>query len=464
MRYGRTLGISIVSLSLLATSGVASARRGSGKRVVLMGVAGAPQAEKDLAKFLASENRVISQKDYIRVATQLGATGTEPDQVAKVAARLGAAAIVAGKVEKEHGALALKLVLREGASGRIVAKLRYPIRGPHLDANLISRLREDLTPVIAQAVAPGGGAAAQEIDASNNDFGGNTAAATGSGPGSSTPKGETGGPDDENPLIAARAKEASAPRHASVTKDVEEPTGPRAAQNTVLELSAGIGFQARNYSTSNMSEPTYSSGQIGGFRLDAAVFPAASLGKLAGAFGIDAHVEKSMQFQSQSPTMSGTTEPTDMNAYSVGLRARWIVRDTPDSPVLSARLGYGQRTFAISGDQNFGIPEIDYAFASVGAAAKVPLGTPKFALEGGLEYHAVTGAGPIVEANEFGAATVSGFHAEGGVAIVPVDWLMLRAGATYTRYSFAFTGGGSKQADSATDEYVGGFLTAGYIY
>jgi hypothetical protein len=455
MRYGRILGISIVSLSLLAASGVASAAKRAGKRIVLMGVAGAPQAEKDLAKFLKGEGQVIGQKEYIRVATQIGATGTEPDQVAKVAARLGVAAIVAGKVEKERGGLALKLVLREGASGRIVAKLRYPISHPRIDGSLIARLHEDLAPVIQLAVAPGGGVGAQEIDASNDS---QPAAA---------PKGETGGPDDENPLIAARAKESATSSHkasASVSKDVEEPSGPRAAQNTVLELSAGIGFQARNYSTSNMSEPTYSSGQIGGFRLDAAVFPGASLGKLAGAFGIDAHIEKSMQFNSQSPTMSGVTEPTDMNSYSIGLRARWIVRDTADSPVLSARLGYGQRTFAISGDQNFGIPEIDYAFASIGAAAKIPLGTPKFALEGGLEYHAVTGAGPIVEANQFGAATVAGFHAEGGVAIIPLDWLMLRAGATYTRYSFSFTGGGAKQADTATDEYVGGFLTAGYIY
>ena len=171
MRYGRTLGICVISISLLATSGVASAKR-SGKRIVLMGVAGAPQAEKDLAKFLRSEGQVIGQKEYIRVATQLGATGTEPDQVAKVAARLGVAAIVAGKVEKEHGGLALKIVLREGASGRIVAKLRYPMMGARLDTNLIARLREDVAPVIAQSVAPGGGVGAQEIDASNDSSGG----------------------------------------------------------------------------------------------------------------------------------------------------------------------------------------------------------------------------------------------------------------------------------------------------
>jgi hypothetical protein len=458
MRYGRTLGICVISIiSLLATSGVASAKR-SGKRIVLMGVAGAPQAEKDLAKFLRSEGQVIGQKEYIRVATQLGATGTEPDQVAKVAARLGVAAIVAGKVEKEHGGLALKIVLREGASGRIVAKLRYPMMGARLDTNLIARLREDVAPVIAQSVAPGGGVGAQEIDASNDSSGG--------GPGATTPRGETGGPDDENPLIAARAKEkTSGEHHAAPTKDAgEEPTGPRLAQNTVLELSAGVGFSARNYSTSNMSEPSYSSGQIPGFRLDAAVFPAASLGKLAGAFGIDARFEKSATFNSQSPTMAGNTQPTDESAFSIGLRARWIVRDTADSPVLSARLGYGQRTFAISGDQNFGVPEIDYAFATVGAFAKVPLGSPKFAIEGGIEYHAVTGAGPIVQADQYGAATVNGFHAQGGIAIVPLDWLILRAGADYTRFGFAFTGGGAKQADTATDEYVGGFLTAGYLY
>src|SRR5262249_44137295 len=271
-----------------------------------------------------------------------------------------------------------------------------------------------------------------------------------------------------NPLIAARAKAATqGERHtaAAVAKDTgEEPTGPRSAQQTVLELSAGVGFQARNYSTSNMSEPSYSSGQIPGFRLDAAVYPAASLGKLAGAFGLDARVEKSATFNSQSPTMAGNTQPTDESAFSIGLRARWIVRDPAESPVLGARLGYGQRTFAISGDQNFGIPEIDYAFATVGAFAKVPLGSPKFALEGGIEYHAVTGAGPIVESSNYGAATVNGFHAEGGIAIVPLDWLLLRAGATYTRFGFAFTGGGAKQADTATDEYVGGFLTAGYLY
>jgi hypothetical protein len=447
MRYGRTLGICVFSISLLATSGVASGAKRSGKRIVLMGVAGAPQAEKDLAKFLRGEGQVIGQKEYIRVATQLGATGTEPDQVARVAARLGVAAIVAGKVEKEHGGLALKIVLREGASGRIVAKLRYPMAHPRLDTNLIARLREDVAPVIAQAVAPGGGVGAQEIDASADQ--------------PATPRGATGGPDDENPLIAARAKASREERRSSApTKDTgEEPTGPRLAQNTVLELSAGVGFQSRNYSTSNMSEPSYSSGQIPAFRLDAAVYPAASLGKLAGAFGIDARYEKSTTFNSQSPTMAGNTQPTDEDAFSIGLRARWIVRDTADSPVLAARLGYGQRRFAISGDQNFGIPEIDYTFATVGAFAKVPLGSPKFALEGGIEYHAVTGAGPIVEASNYGAATVNGFHAEGGIAILPLDWLLLRAGASYTR-----TGGGAKQADTATDEYVGGFLTAGYLY
>jgi hypothetical protein len=453
MRYGRTLSVCSICISLLLTSGVTSAAKRAGKRIVLMGVAGAPQAEKDLAKFLRGEGQVIPMKDYIRVATQLGATGTEPDQVAKVAQRMGVAAIVAGKVEKEKGGLALKIVLREGASGRIVAKLRYPMAHPRLDNNLIARLREDVAPVIAQAVAPGGGVGAQEIDASNDAP-------------AARPKGETGGPDDENPLIAARAKEAQAPRRSSSpSKDTgEEPTGPRNAQNTVLELSAGVGFSSRNYSTSNMSEPSYSSGQIPGFRLDAAVYPAASLGKLAGAFGIDARYEKSATFNSQSPTMSGTTEPTEEDAFSIGLRGRWIVRDTADSPVLSARLGYGQRRFAISGDQNFGIPEIDYTFLAVGAFAKVPLGSPKFALEGGIEYHAVTGAGPIVESQNYGAATVNGFQAEGGIAIVPVDWLLLRAGASYTRFAFSFTGGGAKSADTATDEYVGGFLTAGYVY
>src|SRR5262249_44954791 len=254
MRYDRALGICAVCFSLMATSGVASARRGTGKRVVLMGVAGAPQAEKDLAKFLRGENQVIGQKEYIRVATQLGATGTEPDQVAKVAARLGAAAIVAGKVEKESGMLALKLVLREGASGRIVAKLRYPMAHPKLDANLIARLREDLSPVIAQAVAPGGGAGATEIDASNDT--------------PATRRGETGGPDDENPLIAARAKAAQQGRASGPAKDSgEEAPSVKPAAQTTLELSAGLGLSARSYSTTNMSEPTYSPGQIPRFRL-----------------------------------------------------------------------------------------------------------------------------------------------------------------------------------------------------
>src|SRR5262249_44533869 len=95
--YGRALGFLLV-MGFVAAPGVASARRDSGKKVVLMGVAGAPQVEKDLARLLRVDHRLIGQKEYIRVATQIGATGTDPESVSRVAARLGAAAIVAGKV------------------------------------------------------------------------------------------------------------------------------------------------------------------------------------------------------------------------------------------------------------------------------------------------------------------------------------------------------------------------------
>src|SRR5262245_21671451 len=98
-------GLAIIALA----TPVAAGRKRGGKRIVRMGVAGGSQAEKDLAKVLRSSGHLLTQKEYVRVATQLGATGTEPEDVVKVAGKLRAALIVAGKLEKEGRGYSLKL-------------------------------------------------------------------------------------------------------------------------------------------------------------------------------------------------------------------------------------------------------------------------------------------------------------------------------------------------------------------
>jgi hypothetical protein len=42
--------------------------------------------------------------------------------------------------------------------------------------------------------------------------------------------------------------------------------------------------------------------------------------------------------------------------------------------------------------------------------------------------------------------------------------MIVRGGGTYTRFGYSFTGGGTRHADSAQDEYVGGYATVGYVY
>src|ERR1051325_6043643 len=100
----RGVYLATVLVILLGVSGVAQARaraKAGPKRVVGMGVAGGPLVEKDLVRFLKAGAQVLGQREYVRVATRLNATGTEPEDVVKVAARMHVALIVAGKVEKE---------------------------------------------------------------------------------------------------------------------------------------------------------------------------------------------------------------------------------------------------------------------------------------------------------------------------------------------------------------------------
>src|SRR5215475_5058223 len=119
MSAKRGVWLAAYLIILLGLSGVASARaraRAAVKRVVVMGVAGGPLVEKDLVRFLRGGAQVLGQREYVRVATRLNATGTEPEDVVKVASRLRVALIVAGKLEKETQGYTLQLVLRDGAS------------------------------------------------------------------------------------------------------------------------------------------------------------------------------------------------------------------------------------------------------------------------------------------------------------------------------------------------------------
>jgi hypothetical protein len=466
------------------------------KRVVLLGVAGSVRAERDLARVLRGAGEVITQREYIQVAAQIGATTTSPDDVVRVASRLHASAVVAGKIERDGRFWSFKVVLREGASGRVIAKLRYPLSRPRLGRQIERQLREDLWPALAATAAPGaaggagGAAGAVPADAMNEggsededyDEDGPIARPNGALRGRATARVSGGArqtlrasaleeSDDENPLADDSAP-ASAPATTRVATRKPAPAAPppptdRPVARSVVELALGAGFSARTYVTSNKMEATYSSQQIPSFRIDGAIFPAASLGRVGAAFGIDGYYEHMTSFSSTSDKMPGATATTSEDAFGIGLRLRWLIREDADSPVLGVRIGLGGRHFAIQADMmgaDLGIPAVDYEYADLAGLVRIPLGTWRVALAGTVAYQPVFSAGAIVEGSTFGPASVYGVHGEGGLELAPFSWLQLRAGATYSHFAFKFSGNGRRKVDTATDDYLGGYVMLGFIY
>ena len=160
-----------------------------------------------------------------------------------MAADLKVQIIVTGKVKNEAG-WELSMSVRQGATGKSSAKLKYPLKGPRVDAATLKRLAEELPPAIEQAAA-----APPEPTPDTGD----TGAAT------------SPGDETENPVGDAIRDKAG-----------EQPEAMPAWANW-FEVSFGGVVGSRSFGFDEAGTPTFRSSGTGGIQLDATVWPLAFL-------------------------------------------------------------------------------------------------------------------------------------------------------------------------------------------
>src|SRR5262249_11847200 len=111
--------------------GLAARAEAAAKTVTLLGVSGVDGQK--LARALESElgelYELVPGDRYRAAAERLGKRGASPEDVQAVAASIGADAIIGGAVAGKGRNRELLVAVREGATGRVIARARYGLMG-----------------------------------------------------------------------------------------------------------------------------------------------------------------------------------------------------------------------------------------------------------------------------------------------------------------------------------------------
>jgi hypothetical protein len=403
------------------------------KSVALLGVSGTGGAHfaELLEQDLGDLYDLVPGEVYRRTAEQMDKRGASPEEVMAVASRIRLDALVAGAITGEGHARKLILVVREGVSGRVMARGRYELAGRTLPL-IRERVMGDLVRVLDRVRnQPPKGVAAAPLPP----------------------------PEGEEPAAEPGETEPVA-------------TVTRAAPKVSSELTwrgvfAGVGpsLMTRSLSFDVASAPSYAGGTVYGLRADGAVFPLALSAELAGAhpalasFGFVGSYEHVFNFTSS--TANGSSD-AHASRWFVMLVGRVPLGHAARGGTLTIETGFQEITWGAKSQQDLGVPDVTYDLVDAGLSWEKPLGTDKLVLHLRLAYQGLVGAGAISSSAQYGSLAGGGFEADAGLTVWPAKWLWLRLAGRYTPLFMSFAANGARLAHSATDQFVDGVLEVGF--
>ena len=431
------------------------------------------KAHHEAQKAARKVGEVVPQEEWDAAAAKLFATSRSAGDLAAVATDLKIQIIVTGKVKNEAG-WELSMSVRQGATGKSSAKLKYPLKGPRVDSATLKRLAEELPPAIEQAAA-----APPEP---TTDTGDGTGDGTGTGTGTGT------GEDTENPVGDAMRARAG-----------EEPEAMPDWANW-FEASFGGVVGSRSFGFDEAGTPSFRSPGTGGIQIDGTVWPLAFLagGGNAALSGLGLGLTYGTNFWPGSTPCwpggpGGACLPTvDIYQtleyrFEVGMRWRWSVKKTFDSPEVRANAQYGQHAFAIQKRdylndhlRDIGPPDVAYSYVTVGVGALFPVFSQegdlmrRLALFADFNLHLPFDTGSIQTADEWGAGSAFGLRVDAGVDLRLWRGLFARLSAQVEYFSLSFNQPTNKHilmppcpcgtTGGASDLYYGGVLALGYTH
>lgn len=147
------------------------------------------------------------------------------------------------------------------------------------------------------------------------------------------------------------------------------------------------------------------------------------------------------------------------------VRYRIPVGSTATGPTFTLSAGFVRHDFVIL-EQAVDFPSVSYRGGTFGVDVRVPILTPRVALTAGARYMVLAAAGEIfADANYGDAERVGGLLAGGAIEVRPLDFVFLRLGASYTRFSVEFEGNGDESTDGSVgsrDRYLAAMFATGF--
>lgn len=495
--FGALSGLVILGLGLLLLCLCpGSARAQDRPTVAVLELPGSPKTQAAVSAVLRKSYTLVPPVRWNAAAKQLNATGRAADEIAMVAGELKIDAVVTFTVkkDKETRQWTLTASARNGASGKAVEKLKYPLRTQRVDLATMKKLLADIGPAVEKAIK-----GVQEEPLAEAPR-----IEEGEGPRAAPPGKE------EDPLEKLRQMEEAERRKKDEQRPVwypyidagvgfilggrrlsfdEDPGTPiKCYEFDKLQPDPITGQPTRYQYAADMRCPGFKASVAGGLRFDANVFPLAGfrmnplrglgLGATVDVFFWPSSKTCNKRDESGTCTVAGPDLPTSEVRAELGLRWGYNVLNKRSRPSLLVMLQYGLHQFSVAKESplldangkskgadtlnDHGLPDIFYQYVDLGLGGRVPyFATERYFLGLVLDFHfhIMTSHGDIERkfidtTNSKGmpiggpAAFNGGYGPVSGsyglrLDITPVEWtpwkgLTIRATGYYEMFSMAF--------------------------
>jgi hypothetical protein len=267
-----------------------------------------------------------------------------------------------------------------------------------------------------------------------------------------------------------------------------DPTG----RTAVISISAGatvIGRSLKFAARPDLMTPPseYNGAYAPGATLQGEFFPLATgdksdspTTKLGFAVDIERSVGLSSQVQGPDAMAAPVKLPTQRQKYGVHALYRHNFGTKSTHPSATVSVGYNKLAFEVDLSNApegviIDVPNVAYSYVDPGLKLRFPAGE-KLALLAEGKFMAVLDAGEMVTAEQYGKSTVVGFDGDVGIEVKAAARWIVRAGAHLTLVGYTFQQGAGELSSNrdgdlatldvggASDRYLGGYLTAGYLY
>jgi hypothetical protein len=395
--------------------------------VTLVGISG-PGGDRfsdSLVDELFEIYEIVPGTRYRDTATRLGKRGASPEEVQAVAAEIHVDAVLGGAVVGQGRERRLLIAVRDGLTGRVVARGSYDLGTTTLPL-IRDRVLRDVVRALERCGPHKGGE--EELPPPQQD--------------------------EPPPPELQGGNELAVERSAT-------PPPPS------MGVFAGVGVSllTRSLTFDVASAPSLKAGTVAGVRADGAVFPLALSSELSQAhpvlasFGLVGSYEHVFTFSANGAGGSSKGSASHWMALLVG---RIPLGHKAAGGTLQIETGYQELDWQHESQQDTRIPDVDYQAIDLGLQWDRELGVKW--LKGALRvaYLAVFDAGKITGPDQYGNGNGWGVEAQASLTAWPVRWVWFKLEARYNAMGMSFAHTGTRFASSSLDQWTGGLLEVGF--